>query len=314
MITVNSNTPTGNYNLFLTGMAESKSASLPLTLVVDPAAPLPPTGVGIGAGNGQVFVAWDEVPSATSYNVYRSTRSSGPYSVVGNVPSGSYNDIGLTNGTRYYYAVTALLGADESGLSAVVTTMPKSKLNVTPLADAYVQAGSSQNLNFGSATTMLAKRASNTANNGLNRCAYIKLDLTAITSDPASALLVLPLVSGSGPKGAIATMSIYDIADTSWAESGIAWANAPGLDRTTFSSTGNLIANYPLTITGATATFDLTSFVAENRGRIVTLQLMNANVDGTLAVFGTKEAAIIPQLKIAWAAPTVLHVVKAAPP
>ncbi|GGH18500.1 carbohydrate-binding domain-containing protein [Paenibacillus segetis] len=80
--------------------------------------PIPaiPNGLSAQAGDSHVTLTWGTVPGAKYYNVKRSTNSSGPYTNVAAVTSGtSYTDNGLTNGTTYYYVVSA---GNESGESA----------------------------------------------------------------------------------------------------------------------------------------------------------------------------------------------------
>jgi fibronectin type 3 domain-containing protein len=92
-----------------------------------PSAPPAPTGLGATGGTAQVSLSWNASSGATSYNVYRSTTSGGPYAkIASGVSSTSYTDTGLSNGTTYYYVVTAVNGSGESGYSnqASATTIP----------------------------------------------------------------------------------------------------------------------------------------------------------------------------------------------
>jgi len=91
-------------------------------LTVNPAAPISLTL--INAVNNQASLSWSSVAGATSYNVKRSTTSGSGYSTVANVTSTSYIDQGLTNGTAYYYVVTAVNGTNESAPSNQVTAIP----------------------------------------------------------------------------------------------------------------------------------------------------------------------------------------------
>lgn len=300
-LSVASSVTPGTYPLVVQGTSGATTVSKSLSLVVPGPSLSPPTGLVAGGGNTQVFLSWNEVSSADSYNVYRSTSGSGPFSAVGNSLSANFRDSGLVNGTRYWYAVTSVQGTDESGLSATATAMPRSKLSIVPSADAYVQAGSSQNLNFGSAQTLVVKRASNSGTNGLNRCTYLRLDLTGVTSNPASANLSLPINSASDPDGAATTLKVFSLGNPAWAESSLTWANAPGLDRATFASLGTLVGDLPVAMSGATANIDLTAFVAANKGTVVTLQILNLSIDGTYSVFNSREAAVQPLLKLIWA-------------
>ena len=87
--------------------------------------PTAPTGVSASAGNAQVVVSWGTVSGATGYNVKRSTTNGGPYSNVGsNVSGTSFTNTGLTNGTTYYYVVTAVNASGESAVSTQVSGTP----------------------------------------------------------------------------------------------------------------------------------------------------------------------------------------------
>ena len=85
-----------------------------------------PTGVTPTAGNAQVSLIWNAVTGATGYNVKRSTTNGGPYTTVASPTSNSYTDTGLTNGTPYYYVVTASNGCNESAPSSQVSATPVS--------------------------------------------------------------------------------------------------------------------------------------------------------------------------------------------
>jgi len=82
------------------------------------------------AGNGEATLSWTATGAATSYNVKRSTVSGGSYTTVGSVTNPGFLDTGLTNGTTYYYVVTALNAGGETGVSAQV--------GATPIAPGYL--------------------------------------------------------------------------------------------------------------------------------------------------------------------------------
>jgi fibronectin type 3 domain-containing protein len=89
-------------------------------------APATPTGLAATAGNAQVSLAWTASAGATSYHVKRSTTTGGPYTQVGAPSAANYTDTGLTNGTTYYYVVSALNSAGESANSTEVNATPSS--------------------------------------------------------------------------------------------------------------------------------------------------------------------------------------------
>src|SRR3989338_269327 len=89
-------------------------------------APSAPTGVLATAGSGQVSISWSSVSGATSYNIYWST-SSGVTKTTGTKISSAtspYTHTGRTNGTVYYYVVTAVNDNGEGGESAEVPVTP----------------------------------------------------------------------------------------------------------------------------------------------------------------------------------------------
>jgi hypothetical protein len=86
--------------------------------------PSAPTGLSATAGNQQVSLSWIASTGATSYNVKRGTASGGPYTTVSSPTTTSYTDTGLTNGTTYYYVVSAVNSYGESANSSEVSATP----------------------------------------------------------------------------------------------------------------------------------------------------------------------------------------------
>ncbi len=86
-----------------------------------------PTGLTAAAGDAQVALEWTAAAGATGYNVKRSTTSGSSYAVVAtNVTATGYTNIGLVNGTLYYYAVSATNSTAESSNSTQVSARPTS--------------------------------------------------------------------------------------------------------------------------------------------------------------------------------------------
>lgn len=100
------------------------------------AATAAPTGLISAGGDKEARLAWT-APSGVvnSYKLYRSLSSSGTYSqVASNILTPSFTDTGLTNGTTYYYKVSAVNDVAESALSSSRSVTPRLGMvvNVTP--------------------------------------------------------------------------------------------------------------------------------------------------------------------------------------
>ena len=83
-----------------------------------------PTGLTATAANLQVALAWNAITGATSYNVKRATTTGGPYAKVGSSTVATYTETGLSNGTAYYYVVSAVNANGESGNSTEASATP----------------------------------------------------------------------------------------------------------------------------------------------------------------------------------------------
>ena len=85
--------------------------------------PSAPTGLSASAADATVTLVWNAVAGATSYNVYRGTAS-GQEQWVANVPNPTFTETGLSDGTTYFYEVTAVNGNLEGQRSAEVSATP----------------------------------------------------------------------------------------------------------------------------------------------------------------------------------------------
>jgi O-glycosyl hydrolase len=91
------------------------------TLVIAPVV----TGLTAAATNAQAMLNWNPSSGAATYNVKRATVSGGPYTtVITGVTGTAYTDMGLSNGITYYYVVTAVNAAGESGISNQASATP----------------------------------------------------------------------------------------------------------------------------------------------------------------------------------------------
>jgi cellulose 1,4-beta-cellobiosidase len=74
-----------------------------------------------------VQLSWTAASGATGYNVKRSTTNGGPYANVNTSPvaTTSFTNTGLTNGTAYFYVVTAVNASGESPVSTQASATPR---------------------------------------------------------------------------------------------------------------------------------------------------------------------------------------------
>jgi hypothetical protein len=181
------------------------------------------------------------------------------------------------------------LSANQTAADFSFTTSTQVALNSE--ADAYVQDGTSANTNFGATTPLLVKSA-NQADQ--RRDAYFKFDLSVVSRTIVSAKLrIYAALSVAGSVGT----SAYSVADTTWSESAITWANKPVRGSTALSSATIISTTY------ATYDLDVTSYVVTEKaaGRdVVSLALHNASNSTPHILLNSREAPTNkPQLIVA---------------
>jgi fibronectin type 3 domain-containing protein len=91
-----------------------------------PPAPLKPAGLVASGGDSQVTVSWTAASGATSYNVYYATSAGVTTTNSTKVAGATSGQVvpALTNGTVYFFVVTAVNAGGESGVSSEKTATP----------------------------------------------------------------------------------------------------------------------------------------------------------------------------------------------
>ena len=158
----------------------------------------------------------------------------------------------------------------------------------------YVRGGTYASTNYGSVSDLVVK---NWSSDNETRHAYLKFDLSGVTSIASAKLQLFGRVSGS--TGSVA-VNAYSASDTSWGESTINWNNKP--------ASGSAVRG-AVTFTGSTAKWydlDVTSFLQGelDAGRtLVTLVLKGAVKASAPVLFSSDETTNRPRLEITPAGP-----------
>lgn len=80
---------------------------------------------GVGPSDGAVTLGWETVAGASVYRVKRATSEAGPYAVIADaLTDAAFTDTMVTNGTTYYYAVSALVSGVETPDSGARAARP----------------------------------------------------------------------------------------------------------------------------------------------------------------------------------------------
>ncbi|MGH6857687.1 MAG: hypothetical protein ACRECP_08625, partial [Methylocella sp.] len=92
--------------------------SRPVVGTQDPAgSAVAPVVTAAGSAESQVALIWSVAGGATSYNVYRGAARGSETLLQSGVLGTTFEDSNLADGATYYYQVTAVTGAGESGKS-----------------------------------------------------------------------------------------------------------------------------------------------------------------------------------------------------
>ena len=109
------------------------------------AAPSVPTHIVVEPGNGTVTVEWKAVAGATRYNLYWSEKAGVKTATANKIADIKQKQSlsGLTNGTQYYYLITAENAGGESAASIELSAIPQVPAPSVPTGVAAVSSDKS---------------------------------------------------------------------------------------------------------------------------------------------------------------------------
>jgi fibronectin type 3 domain-containing protein len=203
------------------GGTSANSTQASATPVAPPAAP---TGLTATAGDTQVSLSWTASSGATSYNVLRSTVNGSGYATVSSPTTTSYTNTGLTDGTTYYFVVTATNAGGTSGNSNQASATPAASGGTTTLGDTDDRDSQSDNAQ-GTNPTISASQYDD---------AYFKFSLSSISGTVTNAKL--RVYRSDINQGSI-TMTVYHTQNDTWVQSG----TVPGLGTSILAVTNGAI-------------------------------------------------------------------------
>ena len=251
----------------------------------------------------------------------RYTAQYGPYRVVQNLQTNTIYTVAVPNGwtvardlvSRYVYDLTdgptiapqttLVLKQEGPQVSSLGVPLVTNLLTTADAvgADAYVQAGTSQGVNFGSATTLAIKCGGATPSS-VTRKVWLRFPMSAGTNIVAAELrLTLANVIATNRPF---TYKVYGLREgnsgENWSESAVNWMNAPGnnltnsvgMDETLVSYLGTFNTTTNNRAVGATIAFSslaLRDFLNQNTNGLATLMVSAYTDDVNVESFASKE-------------------------
>jgi PKD repeat protein len=258
------------------------SGLIPCRNTVDGQAPSAPSGLAANAsGPAEIDLAWGAASDnigVAGYDVY---RDGDPTPIATLAPDArAYADSPLAPDSTHSYVVKAFDAAGNvsapAGPVSATTDNAVATVTISSVADAYVSSAKSTT-NYGSATTLRVASGSTIMNS------YLRFDLSGLPGTIQSATLRI-YANSSGSTG----YDVYTVANSSWGENSITYANAPPMGSTSSGSSGAL--------TGGTWTsVDLSGLAAAAQGGPLSIGLRTTGSQRSLA---SRETSTPPQLVI----------------
>jgi hypothetical protein len=230
----------------------------------------------------QVNLSWNastDNVGVTGYTVY---RNGSPIATTSGANTTSYSDTSVAAATTYTYTVDAIDGAGNHSPPSgpVSVTTPSGTvhtLTLTPVADSYVDS-SNPTATHGTSTQLRVDGSPQV--NG-----YLRFDLSSVPGTITGLSLKVFAASSS-----TAGYAVRSVADNTWSESTLDWANAPPTGSANAGTSGAFVGN-----TWTTA--DVSPLINGNG----LLSMAMIGINGTAVGFSSREGANQPQLVVSYA-------------
>jgi chitodextrinase len=237
--------------------------------------PTTPTNLTASAvDHARVDLSWSAATdnvAVTGYTVYRDGQEID--TVDGTTLT--YQDVTVQPSTSYTYTVDAFDATGNhsppSNQAAVTTPSVPTSITLTPTADAYVRSDSPSS-NFGTSSTLRADASPDIRS-------YLRFDVQGAVGTITSAKLRLYANSSSSTGH-----QVSGVADSTWTEAAITYANAPAI--------GSVVGSSGAFSSGAYVEVDVTPLVTGNG----TLSLAVTTTSNTSISYASRQAANQPQL------------------
>ena len=261
-------------------------------------APSAPTGLLTSPiSHARIDLAWTDVAGEAGYKIERKLAGATEtaWAQIGTTAPDVvvYQDSsGLLPGTSYHYRVRAWTTGGNSGFSntAVALTPAPSIEASRVLADAYVRGGQYADVNYGTATELVAKFSGDVA---YLREAYMMLDISGVDTGHTVRLRLFGRLSDS--RAPSVTTTIAPLSTSAWTEATVTWNNRPATEPDTWATLG---------VSGTTAAWyevDITAQVQALRAAgLTTVAIALKSTVDTLpyVTFSARGTANAPQLVI----------------
>jgi acid phosphatase type 7 len=264
------------------GNISPASNTATVTTPTDTQPPTTPTGLaGAAVSASQVNLTWNAASDNVGVAGYTVYRNGSPIATTSGANATSYSDTSVASGTTYTYTVDAFDGTGNHSPPSdpVSVTTPSGTvhtLTLTPVADSYVDSSAT--------TTTHGTSAQLRVDGSPLVYAYQRYDLSSVPGTITGLSLKVFATSSSS-----AGYAVRSVADNTWSESALDWANAPPIGATNVGTSGAITSN-----TWTTA--DVSSLINGNG----LLSMAMIGINSTAIAFSSREGANPPQLVVTY--------------